>query len=258
MNAFAVRGFGLPQGNPLPGPLPSAVHGTAFLNQPMNQSASSQPRRRSRGGRNRHHSGGSREHYNQDNHTFKRPAPPAKKSLLERLLGLFGLGAQKPVRPEGEARKPSGRGQALASSRKPAESRPREARPPRVPRPVIQHEVTSGRLYVGNLSYDAAESDLLSLFGGIGHVRSAEVVCHRHNQRSKGYAFVEMLSIEDARRAVRELHDKEFMGRKMLVSGARASTANTGGERGSDGPQEQAPDDGADAPDEPRSPSTNT
>ncbi len=88
------------------------------------------------------------------------------------------------------------------------------------------HAVTSGRLYVGNLSYDATESDLFELFSGVGNVQSAEVVTNRHTQRSKGFAFVQMQSIDEAKRAVEVLHDKEFMGRKLLVSGAKGSGEN--------------------------------
>jgi hypothetical protein len=82
-------------------------------------------------------------------------------------------------------------------------------------------EVTSPKLYVGNLSFDATESDLFELFNGVGQVRNAEVVCHKYTQRSKGFAFVQMTTIEEARRAVQELHDKEFLGRKLVVSGAK-------------------------------------
>lgn len=82
-------------------------------------------------------------------------------------------------------------------------------------------EVTSSRLYVGNLSYDATESDLVELFNGVGMVANAEIVYHTRTQRSKGYGFVEMQSIDEAHRAVDELHDKEYMGRKMVVSGAK-------------------------------------
>jgi RNA recognition motif-containing protein len=82
-------------------------------------------------------------------------------------------------------------------------------------------EVTSPKLYVGNLSFDATESDLSELFNGVGQVKSAEVVCHKYTQRSKGFAFVQMTTIEEARRAVQELHDKEFLGRKLVVSGAK-------------------------------------
>jgi RNA recognition motif-containing protein len=100
-------------------------------------------------------------------------------------------------------------------------SHPRsQARTPRKPEPV---EVTSPRLYVGNLSFDATESDLFDLFNGVGHVQNAEVVSYKHNQRSKGFAFVQMQTVDEAKRAVTELHDKEFLGRKLVVSGAKSS-----------------------------------
>ncbi|HET6407615.1 MAG TPA: hypothetical protein VFG14_07020, partial [Chthoniobacteraceae bacterium] len=82
-------------------------------------------------------------------------------------------------------------------------------------------EVTTEKLYVGNLSFDAAESDLLELFNGVGKVQSAEIVAHRDTEKSKGFGFVTMNSVEEAKRAVSELHDKDFMGRKLVVSGAK-------------------------------------
>ncbi len=82
-------------------------------------------------------------------------------------------------------------------------------------------EVTSPRLYVGNLSFDATESDLTELFNGVGQVVTVEVVSHRQTQRSKGFAFVQMQTVDEAKRAVQELHDKEFMTRKLVVSGAK-------------------------------------
>ena len=95
-----------------------------------------------------------------------------------------------------------------------------QARTSRKPEPI---EVTSPRLYVGNLSFDATESDLFELFNGVGHVQNAEVVSYKHNQRSKGFAFVQMQTVEEAQRAVTELHDKEFLGRKLVVSGAKST-----------------------------------
>ncbi len=84
-------------------------------------------------------------------------------------------------------------------------------------------EVTSPKLYVGNLSFEATESDLFDLFNGVGIVKNAEIVSDRYTQRSKGFAFVTMQTTEEARRAVTELHDKEFMGRKLLVNGAKTN-----------------------------------
>jgi len=98
------------------------------------------------------------------------------------------------------------------------------SRSPRKPESV---EVTTPRLYVGNLSFDATESDLFELFNGVGAVQNAEVVTYKHNQRSKGFAFVQMLTVEEAKRAVQELHDKEFLGRRLVVSGAKSDQHQT-------------------------------
>lgn len=83
-------------------------------------------------------------------------------------------------------------------------------------------DVTSPRIYVGNLSFDATESDLFDLFSGVGSVQNVELVSHRETQRSKGFGFVQMQTIDEAKRAVTDLHDKPYMGRKLVVSGAKA------------------------------------
>ncbi|MEP6822599.1 MAG: RNA-binding protein [Chthoniobacterales bacterium] len=98
---------------------------------------------------------------------------------------------------------------------------------PRTARKPESVEVTTPRLYVGNLSFEATESDLFELFNGVGEVQNAEVVTYKHNQRSKGFAFVQMNTVEEAQRAVTELHDKDFLGRKLLVSGAKSSDHHT-------------------------------
>jgi RNA recognition motif-containing protein len=82
--------------------------------------------------------------------------------------------------------------------------------------------VESPRVYVGNLSYDVSEGDLQDLFKGIGGVRNVEIVYNRATHRSKGYGFVEMLHVDEAKRAVEVLHDQPFMGRQLTVSGAKS------------------------------------
>ena len=161
-------------------------------------------------GRNgRRSRGGSRRRG--DNRSRHQNAPsraPVKKSLLQRIMDLFTGGGTKP------APRPAQREQTRANGSEPS------ARPSRKPEAV---EVTTPRLYVGNLSFDATESDLFELFNGVGAVQNAEVVTYRHNQRSKGFAFVQMNTVDEAKRAVEELHDKEFLGRKLVVSGAKSS-----------------------------------
>ncbi len=117
-----------------------------------------------------------------------------------------------------------------------------ETRPPHVrsvsrASAVNPSEITTDRLYVGNLSYDAAESDLSELFNGVGAVRNAEVVVNSRTQRSKGFAFVTMGSVDEARRAVVELNGKDFMGRPLQLSGAKPNT------RGSEGSDEHDDED---------------
>jgi hypothetical protein len=129
-------------------------------------------------------------------------APKAKPTLWQRIIAFFS----------GSPERSSSQGE------KPVPSAPAKEKVSRKPELV---EVTSPKLYVGNLSFDATESDLFELFNGVGQVRNAEVVCHKYTQRSKGFAFVQMTTIEEARRAVQELHDKEFLGRKLVVSGAK-------------------------------------
>lgn len=99
---------------------------------------------------------------------------------------------------------------------------------------IRPEEIQTERLYVGNLSYDATESDLFELFSGVGSVRNSEVVVNNRTQRSKGFAFVTMGSVEEARRAVQELSGKEFMSRPLQLSGAKPIGQNGGGPRDRD------------------------
>lgn len=171
-------------------------------------SRQSGPRRRRRGGR----SSGSSSRPRSGDH-FKVTREPRKPSgLWDKIKAFFGLAPQT-ARPAPRRERPR---DESVPAREPRP--PREPREPRKPEAV---EVTTPRLYVGNLSYDAAESDLFELFSGVGTVANVEIVANKHTQRSKGFGFVQMNSVSEAKRAVDELHDKDYMGRKLVVSGAK-------------------------------------
>jgi hypothetical protein len=144
-------------------------------------------------------------------HSSNRPSVQ-KKGFFAKLLSFLGLSGKK---------KPAATGQPQRTPRG-AQSERRESSSPRQSRKPERIEVTTPRVYVGNLSFDASESDLLELFSGVGSVQNVEVVCNRETHRSKGFGFVTLSSIEEAKRAVAELHDKEYMTRKLVVSGAKA------------------------------------
>lgn len=198
----------------------------------MNSSHSdSGPRRRSRGGRSR--SSSSRPPRSGDNFKITRePRKPA--GLWDKIKAFFGLapqpakpstnGSERFERSERPERRERSRDESRESRppREPREDREnRETRAPRESRKPENIEVTTPRLYIGNLSYDAAESDLHELFSGVGTVAHVEVISNKHTQRSKGFGFIQMNSVSEAKRAVEELHDKEYMGRKLVVSGAK-------------------------------------
>jgi len=162
--------------------------------------------------RQRHGRGRSRRRGGRGRFQDQRAPAPKQKTFWQRIVAFLGGNGGGQRKPAPQSR--NGEQQQLQPQRE------REPRPQRKPESI---EVTSPRLYVGNLSFDATESDLFNLFNGVGHVQNAEVVSYRHNQRSKGFAFVQMQTIEEAKRAVEELHDKEFLGRKLVVSGSKSS-----------------------------------
>lgn len=85
------------------------------------------------------------------------------------------------------------------------------------------------RLYVGNLPFSATEQDLQDLFGGVGQVASVSVVRDQATGRARGFAFVEMASDADAQKAINDLHDRDFGGRRLTVNEARPRAERSGG-----------------------------
>jgi RNA recognition motif-containing protein len=77
------------------------------------------------------------------------------------------------------------------------------------------------KLYVGNLSYTATEEDLRQLFSQAGNVKSVSVIKDRDTGRSKGFAFVEMASDDDAQKAISQLNGQSFQDRSLKVNVAR-------------------------------------
>ncbi len=171
---------------------------------------------------------------------------PVQLNWWQKLLKTVGL-YKEPVRPPRPERRPDA--VEPAKTREPRRSQTRDARtdsreprsessedrPAREPqgrgnrrerdggrRGGDPSSVENRRVYVGNLSYETTESDLEELFKGVGAVRRIEIVYNRNTHRSKGYGFVEMLDIDEAKRTVEVLHDQFFMGRKLTVSGAKS------------------------------------
>jgi RNA recognition motif. (a.k.a. RRM, RBD, or RNP domain) len=173
-------------------------------------------------------SGGNRSRSRNRNRSGSRNSQPPKQTTGQKILSILTFGLLGKPKAKSSS-------QAKSSSRPaPAAKAPRESSKPQgrvateEPKKTKRNraEVTSNRLYVGNLDYSTGEAELTDLFRGVGNVLLAEVVTNPRTQQSKGFAFVEMGSIDEAKRAVSILDDQDFMGRKLIVSGARSEGPN--------------------------------
>ena len=77
------------------------------------------------------------------------------------------------------------------------------------------------RLYVGNLSYNSTEDDVEQLFKQAGSVESCHLMLDKFTSRSRGFAFVEMATADEANSAVDQFNQYEFQGRALRVNIAR-------------------------------------
>ncbi len=84
------------------------------------------------------------------------------------------------------------------------------------------------KLYVGNLDYQTTSDDLAELFAGAGQVRSARVITDRDTQRSKGFAFVEMSTDEEATKAISLYNGQVLHDRTLIVNEARPQESQYG------------------------------
>lgn len=79
----------------------------------------------------------------------------------------------------------------------------------------------SKKLYVGNLPYSTTDQTLMDTFSQCGTVESARVIMDRDSGRSKGFAFVEMSSSEEAANSIEQLNGSQLDGRAINVSEAK-------------------------------------
>ena len=77
------------------------------------------------------------------------------------------------------------------------------------------------RLFVGSLPYSATSAQLEELFSQAGKVTSLNLITDKYSGQSKGFAFVEFTTDEEADEAIKKFNNFELDGRKMVVNEAR-------------------------------------
>src|SRR5947207_9268958 len=94
------------------------------------------------------------------------------------------------------------------------------------------------RLFVGNLSWQTAENDLQDYFAQAGAINSVNLMLDKVTGKSRGFAFIEFASAEEANKAVEQFNNKDFQGRALTVNIARPREERprwTGGARSDPG-----------------------
>lgn len=81
--------------------------------------------------------------------------------------------------------------------------------------------MNQNRLFVGNLSYQTMENDLQDHFSQAGVVTSVNLMLDKMTGKSRGFAFVEFATAEEASKAVEQFHNQDFQGRALTVNIAR-------------------------------------
>ena len=87
----------------------------------------------------------------------------------------------------------------------------------------------SGKIFVGNLSYDVTSDDLRQLFGDIGSISDAIVINDRETGRSRGFGFVTYEDDGAADKAIKEMNDYSYEGRNLKVNRANSRSGGGGG-----------------------------
>lgn len=77
------------------------------------------------------------------------------------------------------------------------------------------------RLFVGSLSYSVTSAQLEELFSQAGKVDSVSLITDKFSGQSKGFAFVEMSTEEEAKEAIKKFNNFELDSRRIVVNEAR-------------------------------------
>ncbi|MCF8225072.1 MAG: RNA-binding protein [Bacteroidales bacterium] len=76
-------------------------------------------------------------------------------------------------------------------------------------------------IYVGNLDFRVEENELEELFSQYGRVSTAKVITDKYSGKSKGFGFVEMEQVDEARNAIKELSGTVYKNREIIVNIAK-------------------------------------
>jgi len=76
-------------------------------------------------------------------------------------------------------------------------------------------------IYVGNISRDVSQDELMQAFQAHGQVTSVNIITDKFSGESRGFGFVEMPVAAEALTAISTLNNQDLKGRPLNVNEAR-------------------------------------
>ena len=89
-------------------------------------------------------------------------------------------------------------------------------------------------LFVGSIPFSVTEDVLSQLFAQHGQVLSVNIIKDRYSGQSRGFAFVEMGTDEEAQKAIQALNSYNLEGRNIVVKEALPKPTYSNGRSGGD------------------------
>ncbi len=74
-----------------------------------------------------------------------------------------------------------------------------------------------------NLPRATTKEELTKLFSTYGKIQSCSIIMDKITGLSKGFGFVEMASDDEGNAAIKDLHNKNFDGKRIRVKQAQSS-----------------------------------
>lgn len=84
----------------------------------------------------------------------------------------------------------------------------------------------TNKVYVGNLNYETTEDDLREVFKECGTILSVKIITDAYTGKSRGFGFIEMESVAQAKEAISTLDGREIKGNQIKVNEARENRRN--------------------------------
>jgi cold-inducible RNA-binding protein len=88
-------------------------------------------------------------------------------------------------------------------------------------RAAAQPNRMTSKLYVGNLPFATTAQEVQDMFSQVGGVAAVDLIFDKFTGRSRGFAFINMATPEDAQKAVEKFNGYEMEGRNLTVNEAR-------------------------------------